>query len=80
MEAEVKRLKRKVTDHVYMLEAFYGMLGPKGREVADMWYRKGVQRIHFDWGQNAPSGEERAQFILDLENAKFTELDDADLD
>lgn len=68
-EELIKRINRLSTDRMYTILAYYNMLGEKGRQVADMWEKKGVKRVHFSWGPEAykKSGEERAQFILDLE-------------
>jgi len=62
---------RRATDHRYMVEAYWAMLGPTGRRVAEMWHEKGVKRVHHSWGPDAAAmtGEERAQFILDFEAA-----------
>ncbi len=68
---KIKQLLREKTDAQYMLHAYYNMLGPTGLKVANKWMDWGVRRIHFDWGPEAGvmSGEERAQFILDIEKA-----------
>lgn len=84
LEAEVKRLTTLATGRRYMMEAYRNMLGPKGLEVAAAWEAKRVHRVHYDWGPKAGemSGEERAQFILDmekqLENATPVEFVDDD--
>lgn len=65
-----------ITDQKYMIAALYDLLGPKAREVADMWDRSNTCRVHHDWGPKAAalSGEERAQVLLDLENAPKTQI------
>ena len=74
LEAEVKRLTTLATDRFYFMEAYRAMLGPIGREVAKMWKDRGVMRVHYSWGPDAlaKSGEERAQLILDWEDAMKT--------
>jgi hypothetical protein len=76
----IERLRREITDAQYMLRAYMQMLGPKGLQVAEMWLKNGVRRVHFDWGPEAyrMTGEERAQFILDLENAPKTLIEKFD--
>ena len=76
LEAELARAReaaRKArhvaTNRAYMLAATTRMLGPKGRQVWQGWQDKGVLRVHYDWGQNAPFGEDCAQVILDWEEA-----------
>jgi len=81
LEAEVTKLKRVATDRRYMLDAYRSMLGETGLKVAKMWDEKGVIRTHFDWasGAHRMTGEERAQFILGLENLPSTQItSDAD--
>ncbi|KFL28177.1 hypothetical protein JP74_02920 [Devosia sp. 17-2-E-8] len=72
LEAENARLLRTATDRRYMLEAYRAMLGPKALEVVASWNASNVQRVHYDWSQDALtlSGEERAQVILDWEEAR----------
>lgn len=67
----IEKERRRATDAEYMVRAFRNMLGPTALRVAQMWDKKRVQRVHFDWGPTARemTGEERAQFILDLEDA-----------
>lgn len=79
---EIKRLKRLWTDALYTIEAYYNMLGPKGQEVADMWKKKNVQRMHFSWGPDANkmTGEERAEFILQSEHLLRREVLPGELD
>lgn len=62
---------RVATDRLYMMEAYRSMLGPTGVTVARLWADRGVRRVHHDWGPEglALSGEERAQFLLDMEAA-----------
>lgn len=66
---EVAGLRRVATDRLYMMQAYYNMLGPKGREVADAWAAKGLIRTHVDWGPDAAelTGEERAAVLLRVE-------------
>lgn len=68
------KLQRMYNDQEYLLLAYHNMLGEKGVEVAQMWIDKKVTRVHFSWGPKAHklSGEQRAQFILDLEKAPKT--------
>lgn len=65
------RANRTATDRRYMMDAYFLMLGPKGRQVAEAWQAKGVRRQHTSWGPEAAklSGEERAQVLLDMEAA-----------
>lgn len=74
LEKERDKAWRVATDHRYMKEAYWYMLGPVGLKVADMWFKKGVLRVHHSWGPEAAAltGEERAQFILDWEEASKT--------
>lgn len=71
LEEEVRRLIALATDRHYFIEAYRSMLGPIGLKVAAMWKDKRVKRVHHSWGPGsaALSGEQRAQFILDLEEA-----------
>lgn len=82
LEAENARLLRTATDRRYMLEAYRAMLGPKGLEVVASWNASNVQRVHYDWTQDALTltGEERAQIILDWEEARKSAvlIDDVD--
>lgn len=77
-EKEIAKQRRRATDAEYMGAAYHNMLGPKGREVADMWSQKGVQRIHIDWDTGAfeVDGEKRAEVILEWENAPLIPFDD----
>ena len=77
LEVKLKMQMRRATDAEYMCNAYMQMLGPKGLEVAEMWSKKGVRRVHHSWGPDAHkmTGEERAQFILDVEKAPKTPLD-----
>jgi len=65
-----------------MLEAYWTMLGPIGLKVAAMWKETGVSRVHQSWGPMAHllSGEERAQAILDTEEAMKTAVLMEDID
>lgn len=69
-------MTKLATDRAYFMEAYRNMLGEKGLEVAKMWDDKRVQRVHFSWGPEGfeMTGEERAQHILDWENAPRTIL------
>ncbi len=70
IEALVKErgdARRERTDGLYFIEALVGMLGPLGKKVWSVWQTKKVTRIHHDWGPEAPHGEDRAAFLLDLE-------------
>lgn len=69
MAMEATELHRLATDRLYMMQAYRNMLGPKALVVAKMWDDSRMHRVHFDWQSAAfeVSGEERAQFILDLE-------------
>lgn len=71
LKEEVTRYRKLYTDASYWQLAYQNMLGPKALQAVMMWRKKGITRLHFDWGPEAHkmSGEERAQFILDLENA-----------
>lgn len=89
LEGEVERLKKEVrrlngiaTDRRYMLDAVVMMLGPKGRQVWQMWQDSGLERIHISWGPDAAklTGEEIAQFHLDLEAAPKTKIESIDGD
>lgn len=73
----VENLKERARK-AYLLPVYRDMLGPKGKQVADLWEKQGVQRVHFDWGPDAPTGEERADFILSLNLAPRTEVADVD--
>lgn len=70
-------MRREKTDLQYFLSAYYNMLGPKGREVVEMWNKMKMKRVHFSWGPEAHkmTGEQRAQFILDLENAPMRKVE-----
>lgn len=76
----IERLRREITDARYMNMAYMQMLGPIGLQVAEMWLNNGVKRVHFDWGPEAYrlTGEERAKFILDMENAPKTLIEKFD--
>jgi hypothetical protein len=65
-----------------MINALYELLGPKAKEIADIWDRSGMVRVHHSWGPNAANltGEERAQVLLDLENAPKTPKIQFDID
>lgn len=80
--AEVGRLRRVATDRQYMMEAYRNMLGGKGLEVATMWEKTHVMRVHFDWadGAAALTGEQRAEFILGLEKAPTRLVENIDFD
>jgi hypothetical protein len=74
MEGEVRRLTTVAADRAYFMEAYRSMLGTIGLKVAKMWDEKRVKRVHHSWGPDAFSmtGEERAQLILDWEEAALT--------
>jgi len=69
-QAKYDKQVHRATNAEYMLLAYRNMLGEKGLAVAKEWEERGVQRIHFDWGPEAHklTGEERAQFILNMNN------------
>lgn len=71
LEAENKRLSRLATDRLYMMEAYKAMLGPAGLQVVKTWEEMGVTRQHTSWGPEAHklTGEERAQAILEMQDA-----------
>lgn len=71
LEERLKKQIRRATNAEYMLEAYYNMLGPKGREVADNWRKEGTRRVHYSWGPKARemTGEQRAEYILYLNEA-----------
>jgi hypothetical protein len=71
LEAEVVRLGNLATDRLYMMNAYYAMLGPKALEVVTKWAKKGVTRVHTDWAPSAAAltGEGRAQELLDWDSA-----------
>lgn len=56
------------------------MLGPKGKQVWELWAESGVQAVNVFWGPEAYklSGEERAQVLLDFENAPRTLVTNVD--
>lgn len=72
LEGALEKANRTVTDRLYMMTAYRHMLGPIGARVAAMWDAKGVKRQHTYWGPSAAdlTGEERAQMLLDVENAR----------
>jgi hypothetical protein len=74
LNRELTAANRRATDSRYMAEAYQNMLGPTGRRVAAMWAEKRVHRVHYDWGPKgvAMTGEERAQAILEMEDAMKT--------
>lgn len=80
LRAENERLRRERGNALYMGEAYRQMLGPKGREVATMWEKQGVVRIHSSWAADPYSleGEDVAQIHLDFEAAPKTPIDDID--
>lgn len=80
LEAKVAAQVHRATNAEYFNVAYRNMLGPVGRQVAEMWREKGVRRVHFDWGPEADNltGEERAQIILDVENAPSRVVEDID--
>jgi len=80
LRKEVATVTRIATDRRYMMEAYYSMLGPLGREVADQWKANGVLRQHTSWGPEAwkLTGEERARLLLDIEHAPKTRIDNID--
>lgn len=71
LRAEVAKQRKRATDAEYMGEAYFNMLGETGLKVANMWREKNITRVHFDWGPDAKklTGEQRAQFILDIEES-----------
>jgi len=71
LTAELNTVNRLATDRAYLASAYRNMLGPKGREVADMWDSKGVTRTHVDWAPGAAkmTGEDRAEVLLGIEAA-----------
>lgn len=79
-EIEKAKLRRRVTDGAYMLEAYRQMLGEKGREVAKMWADKGLVRQHSSWTVDPYSlaGEEIARIHLEWEAAPKTRVDNLD--
>jgi hypothetical protein len=82
LERALKAANREATDQRYMAHAYRNMLGPTGLKVAEMWDKKRVSRVHFDWGPKAAemTGEERAQFILELEDAPAREMLPGEID
>lgn len=80
LEAQVAKLRTLSTDRLYFMEAYRNMLGPNGLAVAKMWDDNRVKRVHFSWGWEASSmsGEERAQYILDLELAPRRVIENID--
>lgn len=73
-EAELVAARRLAIDRRYFMEAYHSMLGENGLKVAAMWEAKNVKRVHHSWGPEAHklTGEERAAFILDWEEAART--------
>jgi len=78
LEAEIEAKDRalanerhRATNAEYFVAAYRNMLGVKGLAVAAMWDTKKVTRVHISWGPDAGelSGEERAAFILAMEDA-----------
>lgn len=71
LKDENERLTRLATDRAYFMNAYRNMLGEAGLKVAEMWDAQGVKRVHSSWGTEAATltGEQRAQCILDWENA-----------
>lgn len=82
LEAQIVKLNRLATDRMYMMHAYRNMLGPIALKVVEGWEDKGVTRIHYDWGPKAleMSGEDRAQFILDLAAAPSREMLPGEID
>lgn len=80
LEGELDKANRLATDRLYMMQAYKNMLGPVGLQVVNMWREKGVKRVHFDWGPQASlmTGEERAQFILDMESLPSYPIENID--
>lgn len=80
IEKKLNALNRKFIDHKYMFNALYELLGPKAKEIADIWINTGVERTHTSWDPSAMnlSGEERAQILLDIEAAPKTEMTNID--
>jgi hypothetical protein len=72
----IQKQMRRATDAEYMAEAYRRMLGPKGRQVAQMWEDQHVTRIHTDFGRGAAvmSGEDIASMYLDLETCEKTPM------
>jgi len=69
-----KAAARDAMDRTYMQAAYYAMLGPNGRQMADVWRNKGVLRVHHSWGPEAAAmtGEERAAHMLAWDKAAET--------
>jgi hypothetical protein len=74
LEAQLAAANRLATDRLYFMQAYEQMLGPIGLKVVAMWRDKRVHRVHHSWGPQAHNltGEERAQVILDMEEAAKT--------
>lgn len=79
---ERDRQMRRATNAEYMAAAYRNMLGPKGLEVAAMWERAHVNRVHFDWGPDALklSGEQRAETILAMSVAPSRQASAEEID
>lgn len=71
LEKQLQQLRRQYIDQGYMVGALSDMLGPNGLAVWKRWQEQGVVRVHHSWGPRAHevTGEERAQALLDWENA-----------
>ena len=69
-----KAAARDAMDRTYMQAAYYAMLGPNGRQMADVWHDRGVLRVHHSWGPEAAAmtGEERAAHMLAWDKAAET--------
>lgn len=48
LQADLDHARREAADQAYMRSAYYNMLGPVGRMVADEWRENGVRRFHAD--------------------------------
>lgn len=79
---EIKYQRNRATNAEYMQQAYYNMLGPVALKVASGWYENNVKRFHCSWGDEAYklSGEERAQAILDFQNAPSRQVDNIDIE
>lgn len=75
----IRQLRRRATNAEYMMIAYYKMLGPIGRQVADNWRNNNVDRVHHNWNDSQQlSGEEFAREILEVETYAQTLVDNID--
>lgn len=72
--AQVCRAK---TDLEYMQVELVGMLGPKAKQVWDMWQEQGLCRIHVSWVSHL-QGEERAEAHMEIDQAPKTVIGSVD--